>query len=131
MTWVLVGLTLFAFLTGFGLFLFMVAVVLRLPLRRRPPIRADWGYEDVPLPSRPAAQSREKPPPPPPKPSTDMARREALRLLGLGRDASPAEIKAAHRRLMKTQHPDHGGDPVMAARLNAARDLLLTRSVVE
>lgn len=53
------------------------------------------------------------------------ARAAALALLQLSEGASPAEIRAAHRRLMRAAHPDHGGDPGQAARLNQARDLLL------
>jgi hypothetical protein len=55
----------------------------------------------------------------------DMA--EALALLGLQPGASAAEIRAAHRRLMRQAHPDRGGDSGRAARLNRARDLLLGR----
>ena len=54
-----------------------------------------------------------------------MSRAEALEILGLSQDASPAEIKSAHRRLMKQHHPDHGGDVELAARINAAKERLL------
>ncbi|MBO1073143.1 J domain-containing protein [Roseomonas marmotae] len=57
--------------------------------------------------------------------SDNMDRAAALALLGLSEGASPQEIRAAHRRLMRQAHPDRGGDPVLAARLNRARDLLL------
>jgi len=60
-------------------------------------------------------------------PPDDMAmdRATALALLGLQDGASPAEIRAAHRRLMRQAHPDHGGSAEQAARLNQARDVLL------
>ncbi len=54
-----------------------------------------------------------------------MTRQEALDILELGSDASVAEIKAAHRRLMKKFHPDHNGSDYMAAKLNEAKDILL------
>ena len=54
-----------------------------------------------------------------------ITRAEAYALLGVAEDASEAEIRAAHRRLMRTAHPDQGGSAWLAARLNAARDLLL------
>lgn len=44
-------------------------------------------------------------------------------VLGLsGPDAGPAEIRAAHRRLISEHHPDTGGDTDKAARINRARD---------
>ncbi|MBV1703834.1 MAG: molecular chaperone DnaJ, partial [Hyphomicrobiales bacterium] len=52
---------------------------------------------------------------------------EALAALGLGADADRRAILDAHRRLMKDAHPDRGGSAAEAARLNAARDLLLGR----
>lgn len=52
---------------------------------------------------------------------------EARALLGVGADAPPAEIRAAHRRLVADAHPDRGGSDEAARRLNAARDLLLGR----
>lgn len=54
-------------------------------------------------------------------------REEALEILGLQPGASEAAIHEAHRRLMQACHPDHGGSNYLAARLNAARDALLTR----
>lgn len=53
---------------------------------------------------------------------------EARSILGVGPDATPEEVKAAHARLMRMAHPDKGGTSGLAAQLNAARDRLLGRS---
>jgi len=50
---------------------------------------------------------------------------KARALLGLGPDATAAEVNAAWRRLMARAHPDQGGTEGLAAQLNAARDTLL------
>ena len=68
----------------------------------------DWRAE-------PAAESR----------SAAMTRAEALEILGLTEGADQDAIRAAHRRLMRSAHPDQGGSAWLAARINAARDLLL------
>lgn len=52
-------------------------------------------------------------------------RREAAELLGVGADASAAEVRAAYARLIRRLHPDAGGTPGLAAQLNRARDVLL------
>ena len=54
---------------------------------------------------------------------SEIARARAL--LGLGPDADAAAIRAAHRRLIASVHPDKGGTEALAAQINAARDLLL------
>lgn len=68
----------------------------------------DWRAE-------PAAEPR----------SGAMTRAEALEILGLAEGADEEAIRAAHRRLMRSAHPDQGGSAWLAARINAARDLLL------
>jgi hypothetical protein len=79
----------------------------------------------------PAAPPPGGPPPgPPPGPqqrsrSGAMTLDEAYEVLGLAPGASEAEIRAAHRRLMRVAHPDSGGSDWIAARVNQARDLLL------
>lgn len=45
--------------------------------------------------------------------------------LGLTAAATPAQIRAAYRRLSKTSHPDAGGDPVAFERLKLAHDVLM------
>lgn len=64
--------------------------------------------------------------PPPATTASRMDRTEALRVLGLPEAASPEEIHAAYRRLMGQVHPDKGGSDWMAAKLNEARDRLLS-----
>jgi hypothetical protein len=56
---------------------------------------------------------------------TAMGREEALQVLGLAEGATEEEIRAAHRRMMKNYHPDHGGSDYLAAKINQAKDVLL------
>lgn len=51
----------------------------------------------------------------------------ARALLGLSPDADTDAIRAAHRRLIASVHPDKGGTEALAAQINAARDLLLSQ----
>lgn len=50
---------------------------------------------------------------------------EARAILQLTEQASAADVRDAHRRLIAKVHPDAGGSADLARRVNAARDTLL------
>ena len=56
-----------------------------------------------------------------------MTEQEAHEILGLEPRASPDDVRAAHRRLIKRLHPDGGGSTYLASRVNQAKDRLLDR----
>ncbi|KAI1797128.1 hypothetical protein LXA43DRAFT_878305 [Ganoderma leucocontextum] len=54
-----------------------------------------------------------------------MDRKEAIAILGL--KDSPAlkkQLKDAHRQIMLANHPDRGGSPYLASKINEAKDML-------
>ncbi|KAL1237280.1 hypothetical protein TSPI_05873 [Trichinella spiralis] len=53
-----------------------------------------------------------------------MTRREAFLILGLNANASKERIRLAHKRVMLLNHPDRGGSPYLAAKINEAKDML-------
>ncbi len=55
-----------------------------------------------------------------------MTKEEAYKVLGLETGAAAADIRKAHRRLMQRLHPDLGGTSSLAARINEAKDVLLS-----
>ena len=57
--------------------------------------------------------------------SDELDEEEALKVLGLEKDASKQDIIAAHRRLIQKVHPDRGGTTYLAIRINEAKALLL------
>ena len=64
---------------------------------------------------------------PPPR-TSGMQVGEARNVLGVNAGCSGEEIIAAHRRLIQKLHPDRGGNTYLAARVNEARDVLLSRA---
>lgn len=47
-----------------------------------------------------------------------MTKREAALILGVRETANKDKIKEAHRRIMLANHPDRGGSPYMASKIN-------------
>ena len=60
-----------------------------------------------------------------PPAGSGMSLAEARSVLGVGPNATEADIRAAHARLIRINHPDTGGTTGLASQLNAARDRLL------
>ena len=58
--------------------------------------------------------------------SGPMTKEEAYKVLGLETGAAAADVRKAHRRLMQRLHPDLGGSSFLAARINEAKDVLLS-----
>lgn len=62
---------------------------------------------------------------PAPDARDEMSREEAWQILGLQPGASDEEVQRAWREAMKRNHPDHGGSPYLAAKINRAKARLL------
>ncbi|KAJ9116197.1 hypothetical protein QFC20_000877 [Naganishia adeliensis] len=53
-----------------------------------------------------------------------MDRSEAMKILGVKDPLTSTKLKDAHRRLMLANHPDRGGAPYLAGKINEAKALL-------
>ena len=53
-----------------------------------------------------------------------MTRAEAFRILGIASNSTLKTINARHKKIMLLNHPDRGGSPYMAAKINEAKDLI-------
>ncbi|XP_037593893.1 mitochondrial import inner membrane translocase subunit TIM14-like [Cebus imitator] len=53
-----------------------------------------------------------------------MTKREAALILGVSATANKGKIRDAHQQIRVLNHPDKGGSPYIAAKINEAKDLL-------
>jgi hypothetical protein len=58
--------------------------------------------------------------------SSPMTKEEAYKILGLEAGAAASDVREAHRRLLQCLEPDVGGASFLAARINQAKDILLS-----
>lgn len=54
-----------------------------------------------------------------------MNRREAAQILAIRESSSKVQIKEAHRKIMLLNHPDRGGSPYIASKINEANECLM------
>jgi len=57
---------------------------------------------------------------------SELTEKEAYEILGLEANASKEDVTKAHKRLMQRLHPDRGGSDYLAAKINGAKDKLIT-----
>lgn len=77
-------------------------------------LRLMQSYERIHAQSRPQGTA-----------AAQMTREEAALILGVPVDAAEEAVRAAHRNLIRKNHPDAGGSDYLAAKINQARDVLL------
>ncbi|KAJ8940025.1 hypothetical protein NQ314_010856 [Rhamnusium bicolor] len=53
-----------------------------------------------------------------------MNRREAALILGISPSANKQKVKDAFKKVMAVNHPDRGGSPYIASKINEAKDYL-------
>lgn len=57
-----------------------------------------------------------------------MSKREASLILGISPSSNRVKLREAHRRIMLLNHPDRGGSPYLASKINEAKDYLATQA---
>ena len=56
-----------------------------------------------------------------------MTKTEAYRILGISSNSSQKIVNAQHKKIMLLNHPDRGGSPYLAAKINEAKDMVTRR----
>ncbi|MEE8059394.1 MAG: DnaJ domain-containing protein [Pseudomonadales bacterium] len=64
---------------------------------------------------------------PPPHTTGSIDEDAAYAILGLRKGATKEEVIQAHRKMMQKVHPDRGGSDFLAAQINEAKDLLMSK----
>nr|CAH7763257.1 unnamed protein product [Callosobruchus chinensis] len=59
-----------------------------------------------------------------------MNRREASLILGVSPSANKQKVNEAFKKVMAASHPDRGGSPYIASKINEANDFLEKKKVV-
>jgi hypothetical protein len=57
-----------------------------------------------------------------------MSRGEAAKILGISASSDKAIVAKVHRKLMILNHPDRGGSPYLATKVNEAKEVLLGKN---
>ncbi|KAG9509974.1 Mitochondrial import inner membrane translocase subunit TIM14, partial [Fragariocoptes setiger] len=57
-----------------------------------------------------------------------MTKREAGLILGISPSNEATKVKQAHKRIMLLNHPDRGGSPYLASKINEAKDVIEKKS---
>jgi DnaJ family protein C protein 19 len=55
----------------------------------------------------------------------EMTRKEAALILSVKEGSNEEEIKSAHRKMMRINHPDNGGSTFISTKINEAKNTLL------
>ncbi|XP_017022644.1 mitochondrial import inner membrane translocase subunit TIM14 isoform X2 [Drosophila kikkawai] len=97
-------------LVGVGLGVGVLGLTAQILLRRSPPFSQMWSRLNARAYYRGGFQ---------------MTLREASQILGTSISSPPARIREAHRRVILANHPDRGGSPYLASKINAAKELML------
>ncbi|KAL7075099.1 hypothetical protein ACQ4LE_006021 [Meloidogyne hapla] len=53
-----------------------------------------------------------------------MSKTEAAKILGVSPSSRIDKVRVAYKRVMIANHPDRGGSPYLASKINEAKDLL-------
>jgi DnaJ family protein C protein 19 len=54
-----------------------------------------------------------------------MSRREAALILGIRESADAKKVQERHKKMLISNHPDHGGSAFIASKINEAKDVFL------